>query len=155
MFKISQLTFQMVIRVYISHTAILIPSSVWTLPVPLWYWLQFGNQEGSGPMHGLLPGRGSWEVCWLFPEIPTACSCDSQVVPLLYSRLYAHIWRKACRSANPGQQVSVKFGYKVVLKHWLSTGSKFAPREHFAMTRNILVCYNSGGREGVLLAANE
>ena len=81
------LTFKMIIRFHISHTAVFILSSVGTLPLCLWYWLQFGNQEGSHSVHGLLPGWGSWEVCWLFPEIPTFYPCDTQIVPLLYSGL--------------------------------------------------------------------
>ena len=80
------LTFKMIIRFHISHTVFIL-SSVWTLPLCLWYWLQFGNQEGSRSVHGLLPGWSSWKVCWLFPEIPTFYPCDAQIVPFLYSGL--------------------------------------------------------------------
>lgn len=122
LFKNSQLIFKILIHVHISHTIVFILSSVWALPLFLWHWLQFGHQEGGGPLHGLLPGWGSWEVCGLFPEIPTFYPCDPQVIPLVYSGLQVHIWRKACGSANSGQQASVKGKYKVIVKHWLSTG---------------------------------
>lgn len=85
--KHGQTTLEVTVSTPTSHTVVFILPSVGILPLILWYRLQCGSQEGSGPVHGLLSGWGVWEMCWLFPEIPTLHTRDTQVVPLLYSGL--------------------------------------------------------------------
>lgn len=85
--KHGQATLEVTVSTPTSHTVVFILPSVGILPLILWYRLQCGSQEGSGPVHGLLSGWGVWEMCWLFPEIPTLYTRDTQVVPLLYSGL--------------------------------------------------------------------
>lgn len=93
------------INIYL-HLGFLSFLSVWTLPVLIWYGLHCWYKEGNCAVYGLIPGWSGRKVFWLLSKIQTFYTCDSQILPDLYSGIQNHIQRKACWSANIIKQVN-------------------------------------------------
>lgn len=72
------------INIYL-HLGFLSFLSIWTLLVLIWYGLHCCYKEGNCAVYGLIPGWSGRKVFWLLSKIQTFYTCDSQILPDLYS----------------------------------------------------------------------